>query len=46
MDGKIFYGSRFVIPNMLRDEVLRDLHLTYQGVSKTVQRAQNSVFLV
>lgn len=44
VSGVLFYGSRLVIPNSLREEVLRDLHLAHQGVSKTLQRAQNSVF--
>ena len=44
VDGVVFYGSRLVIPNMLRHEVLRDLHLAHQGVSKTLQKAQTSVF--
>lgn len=29
IDGAIFYGSRFVIPNSLR-EVLEDLHQAHQ----------------
>lgn len=44
VNGVVFYGARLVIPNILRDEVLGDLHTAHQGVSKTLQRAQSSVF--
>ena len=40
----MFYRSRLVIPNMLRNEVLRDLHVAHQGVGKRLQKAEISVF--
>jgi hypothetical protein len=43
-DGVVMYGSRVVIPTALRSEILDKLHTAHQGVTKTLQRAQNSVF--
>lgn len=42
--GLVMYGSRVVIPCSLRDYVINKLHAAHQGVSKTLQRVQNSVF--
>jgi transposase InsO family protein len=44
LDGVIFYGSRLVIPVSLRAEVVESLHSAHQGVTKTLQRARESVF--
>lgn len=44
IDGLLFYGSRLVVPNSLRAEVLRSLHKAHQGVTKVLQRAESSVF--
>lgn len=43
-EGIVMYGSRVVVPVALRSCVLNALHAAHQGVTKTVQRAQNSVF--
>lgn len=44
VDGVVMYGSRVVVPAALRGEVMNKLHTAHQGVTKTLQRAQNSVF--
>lgn len=44
VDGIVMYSSRVVIPTSLRPSVLESLHAAHQGVTKTLQRAQNSVF--
>ena len=44
VDGLLFYGERLVIPTALRDDVLKQLHEAHQGVTKTLQKAMQSVF--
>ena len=44
VDGVVFYGDRLVIPVALRVEVLSALHQAHQGVTKTLQRACQTVF--
>ena len=44
VNGIVMYASRVVIPTSLRMAVLESLHTAHQGVTKTLQRAQNSVF--
>ena len=43
-EGLVFYGNRLVIPAALRQEVLDALHTAHHGVTKTMQRAQESVY--
>ena len=43
-DGIILKGSRIVIPNYLRKDVLKQLHYAHQGVEKCRLRAKSSVF--
>lgn len=40
----VFYGRRLVVPVSLQSEVVDTLHCAHQGVTKTLQRASNSVF--
>lgn len=42
--GLLFYVDRLVVPVSLRREVLDQLHVAHQGVTKTLQRAQQAVF--
>lgn len=44
VNGVVMYGSRVVVPTALRSDILDRLHAAHQGVTKTLQRAQNSVF--
>ena len=44
LDGLLFYGERLVIPTQLRNDVLSQLHMAHQGVTKTLQKAMQSVF--
>ena len=44
VNGIVMYGARVVIPTSLRLKVLESLHAAHQGLTKTLQRAQNSVF--
>ena len=43
-DGLILKGNRIVIPGSLRSEILKALHTTHQGESKTLLLAKESVF--
>ena len=43
-NGIVMHGSRIVIPSSLRAHVTGILHSGHQGVSKTLQRAYNTVF--
>ena len=43
-DGIILKGSRIVIPQSLRAEVLEQLHYAHQGIEKCRLRAKSSVF--
>jgi len=43
-DGIILKGSRIIIPQSLRADVLKQLHYAHQGVEKCRLRAKSSVF--
>ena len=43
-DGLLVYGSRLVIPSEMRREVLRQLHMSHQGVERTRRRARLCVY--
>ncbi|XP_065176961.1 uncharacterized protein K02A2.6-like [Sycon ciliatum] len=43
-DGLLLYGSRIVIPDQLRPEVLQQLHAGHLGITKTRERARQSVW--
>jgi len=43
-DGIILKGSRIIIPQSLRAEVLEQLHYAHQGIEKCRLRAKSSVF--
>ena len=43
VDGVVFYGDRLVIPVALRVELLGALHQAHQKVTKTLQRACQTV---
>ena len=44
LNGLLLYGERIVIPSLLRREFLDLLHQGHQGVAKTRQLAQETVF--
>ena len=43
-DELIMYGSRVVIPAMLRKDVLRQLHASHKGQDRTLRRARQVVY--
>ena len=43
-DGTILRNGRLLVPRPLRREVLKDLHSSHQGQSRTLQRARQVVF--
>ena len=43
-NGLVLRGERLVIPRSLRRSVLRDLHAAHQGLTRTKQRARQTVF--
>ena len=43
-DGTILQNGRLLVPRPLRREVLKDLHSSHQGQSRTLQRARQVVF--
>ena len=43
--GLVMYGSKVVIPYSPRGHVTGLLHAAYQGENKTLQRAQNSIYM-
>lgn len=43
-DGVLLHGSRLVVPQSLRSEVLRSLHEGHQGIVKCRARARESVW--
>ena len=43
--GLVMYGSKVVIPYSPRGHVTGLLHAAYQGENKTLQRAQNSIYI-
>ena len=43
-DGMIVYGCRLVIPHTMRQQVLKQLHESHQGVVRTKQRAGLTVY--
>ena len=40
----ILYGQRLIIPKKLRQEVLKQLHSSHQGIERTRRRARQSVY--
>ena len=42
--GLVYYGKRLVVPVSKRQSVLEKLHNAHQGVSKTMLKAQESVY--
>lgn len=42
--GAVFKGRQVVIPESLRDDILRQLHIGHQGVEKTRRLARESVY--
>lgn len=43
-DDILFYKQRVIIPKSMRQMILKKLHEPHFGVTKTIKRAQNSVF--
>ena len=43
-NGVVFYGKRLVIPVALRDDVSKSSRSAHQGVTKMLQRTEESVF--
>ena len=43
-DGTIFRNGRLLVSRPLQREVLKDLHSSHQGQSRTLQRARQAVF--
>lgn len=43
-DDLLFYNNRLIIPNKMRKAILEKLHEPHFGVTKTQQRARNSVY--
>ena len=44
VDGLVMAGSRIVIPNSSRPQVLREIHEGHQGITKCMLRAKSSVY--
>ena len=44
MDGLILKGTRIIIPDECRDEVLGKLHEGHFGIDRTKLRARDSVY--
>ena len=42
--GCILWGTRVVIPHKLRTNMLRELHETHQGITRTKQLARSYVW--
>ena len=43
-NGLALLRNRLIIPSSLRRKIVRDLHTSHQGFSKTIQRARKSVY--
>ena len=43
-EGLIFRGQTIVIPKSLRAEMLKQVHTGHSGVTKTFERAKDSIF--
>ena len=43
-DGLIFRGQRIIVPASLRNETLSQIHKGHMGVTKSVERAKDSLF--
>lgn len=43
-DGLLVYGTRIVIPSSMRQDILDKLHEGHQGITKTRERAKESVW--
>lgn len=44
-DGLIFRGHTLVIPKSLRNELIEKVHSSHLGITKTLERAKDSLFL-
>lgn len=44
IDGLIMHGDRIIIPQLLRADILKSLHSSRMGKSKTRARANNIIF--
>lgn len=43
-DDLLFYNDRLIIPTKMREEIINKLHEPHFGITKTIQRAANSVY--
>lgn len=43
-DGILFKGKQLVIPEVLREEILKKLHIAHQGIEKTKQLAREAMY--
>ena len=44
INGTIYKGHRIVIPKLMRQEILENLHQSHMGISKTKARARETVY--
>ena len=44
LDGLLLRGNRIIIPELLRDEVIKRLHTGHMGITKTLDRAKAAVW--
>ena len=44
VNGTIYKGHRIVIPKLMRQEILENLHQSHMGISKTKARARETVY--
>ena len=44
INGTIYKGHRIVIPKLMRQEILENLHQSHMGISKTKSRARETVY--
>ena len=44
INGTIYKGHRIVIPKLMRQEILENLHKSHMGISKTKARATETVY--
>ena len=44
LDGLLLRGNRIIIPELLRDEVIKRLHTGHMGLTKTLDRAKAAVW--
>ena len=43
-DGLLIFGSRLVIPKSMRRDMVKRLHASHQGITRTLQRARQCVY--